>query len=145
MSTVNNITSSASTSSTNSTDTISNSTELNKDDFLKLLITQLKNQDPMSPMDDSQFVSQMAQFSSLEQMSNVATAISDLKESMVKLNSQSLLTQGAAMIGKNVVGTDSEGTEITGTISSVKWLDDSLTLMIGDTPLTMDNISEIKD
>jgi flagellar basal-body rod modification protein FlgD len=49
----------------------SSSQSLSKDDFLKLLVTQLQNQDPLNPQDSSQFVSQLAQFSSLEQMSNV--------------------------------------------------------------------------
>jgi flagellar basal-body rod modification protein FlgD len=49
----------------------SSSTTLGKDDFLKLLVTQLQNQDPMNPADSTQFVSQLAQFSSLEQLSSV--------------------------------------------------------------------------
>ena len=49
--------------------------ELGKDAFMNLFVTQLQNQDPLEPMDNTEFLSQMAQFSSLEQMQNIAGAI----------------------------------------------------------------------
>jgi flagellar basal-body rod modification protein FlgD len=53
-------------------------TELGKDEFLKILLTQLTNQDPMEPMNDREFVAQMAQFSALEQMTNMASEFQKL-------------------------------------------------------------------
>lgn len=64
------------------------SSELSKDAFLKLLVTELRYQDPMNPKEDKEFIAQMAQFSSLEQMQNMSQGFSGL--------------QGAAMLGKNI-------------------------------------------
>ena len=71
------------------------SNQLGKDDFLKLLITQLTNQDPTSPMEDTQFISQMAQFSSLEQMTN-------MNESFNKLAGMISSSQAASVLGRTV-------------------------------------------
>jgi len=56
-----------------------NTSEMGKDQFLQLLVTQLKYQNPLEPMDDKEFVAQMAQFSSLEQMQNMNTTFSSMK------------------------------------------------------------------
>ncbi|WP_227935814.1 flagellar hook assembly protein FlgD [Alkalihalobacillus deserti] len=71
---------------------------LGKDDFLKILITQLQNQDPSNPMDDREFIAQMAQFSSLEQMTNMNQAI----QKFVSLQSSQNLVQHSELIGKKV-------------------------------------------
>ena len=71
------------------------SQQLGKDDFLKLLITQLSNQDPTNPMEDTQFLAQMAQFTSLEQMTN-------MNESFNKMAAMINSSQAAATIGRTV-------------------------------------------
>jgi flagellar basal-body rod modification protein FlgD len=53
--------------------------QLGKDDFLMLLVTQLKNQDPLNPVDDKEFLAQLAQFSALEQMQNLNESFTSVK------------------------------------------------------------------
>lgn len=55
---------------------------LGKDEFLKLLVTQLRHQDPMQPLQDREFIAQMAQFSALEQMMNMAEEMRALRQSL---------------------------------------------------------------
>ena len=69
--------------------------DLGKDDFLKLLITQLSNQDPTSPMENTEFIAQMAQFSSLEQMTN-------MNQEFAKMNSMLVSSQAVGTIGKTI-------------------------------------------
>jgi flagellar basal-body rod modification protein FlgD len=71
---------------------------LGKDDFLNLLITQLQNQDPLSPMDSTEFSAQLAQFSSLEQLSNVNGNLESLLLYQASLNN----SQTVGLIGKNI-------------------------------------------
>ena len=64
---------------------------LDKNDFLKILITQLSHQDPTQPMDDKAFISQMAQFSSLEQMSNMSEGLAKVADLISRSQAVSLL------------------------------------------------------
>ncbi|MGI6119350.1 MAG: flagellar hook capping FlgD N-terminal domain-containing protein [Desulfosporosinus sp.] len=98
---------------------------LGKDDFLKLLIAQMRNQDPLNPIDNKDSIAQLAQFSSLEQMNNIAASMEALNSSMTFFCQQSSLLQGAAMIGKWVSGVVVAGeteTLLEGTVEAVKWL-----------------------
>jgi len=104
---------------------------LGKDDFLKLLVAQMQNQDPMNPTDDTQSIAEMAQFSALEQMTNISTSIDTLNTNMTNSMQQASLSQGAALIGKSVSGVDTDGTtKIAGTVEAVQWLDGNPTLQI---------------
>jgi flagellar basal-body rod modification protein FlgD len=92
--------------------------ELGKDQFLQLLITQLRYQDPISPVDDKEFIAQMAQFSSLEQMQNLNTNMSEMMLAQQKLTS---LGQATQMIGKSVELFTHEGESIFGEVSGVQF------------------------
>nr|WP_163971310.1 flagellar hook assembly protein FlgD [Oceanobacillus halotolerans] len=74
------------------------SPNLGKDEFLKILMTQLQNQDPLKPMEDKEFISQMASFSSLEQMMNMTSSIDQL----VANQTVSPIIEYSHMIGKEI-------------------------------------------
>lgn len=78
---------------------------LGKDDFLQLMITKLRYQDPMNPMDDADFIAQLAQFSTLEQMNNIATGIAASNQwdflQMQSINN----SMATGLIGKDIKAT----------------------------------------
>lgn len=89
----------------NSTSSYQPNNILDKDAFLKLLITELRYQDPIEPMKDRDFIAQMAQFSSLEQLQNLNIN----NEHLLKLNQIAFSFNTISMIGKKVVFKDDSG------------------------------------
>jgi flagellar basal-body rod modification protein FlgD len=77
---------------------------MGKNEFMTLLVAQLQNQDPLNPMDSTGFTAQLAQFSSLEQLQNVNTNLSDLSATQSALNN----AQAVGFIGKTVSATGSQ-------------------------------------
>ncbi|HEY7259698.1 MAG TPA: flagellar hook assembly protein FlgD [Gaiellales bacterium] len=109
---------------------------LGKDDFLKLLVTQLQHQDPMNPMDDKDFMGQMAQFSSLEQITNLVAATQ--REAF-----SSQMSQAVGLIGHQVSWVAADGTNGSGTVSKVSVVDGSIQIAVGDSQVTPDEIVQV--
>jgi flagellar basal-body rod modification protein FlgD len=86
--------------------------ELGKDDFLKLFVAQLQHQDPMNPMNDSDFMGQMASFSSLEQISNLAAANTQMAANLSS-------TSAIGLIGRTVSYVDANDEIHTGIVEKV--------------------------
>jgi len=102
----------------------SSNTTVDKNMFLKLLTAQMRNQDPMQPKDDSQWMSQMAQFSELEQISNLATSDSKIASSLSS-------SQALSLIGKSVTYLDAQGNPQQGVVDKVEMAGGSATLDVG--------------
>ncbi|GIN91372.1 hypothetical protein J6TS1_05630 [Siminovitchia terrae] len=127
-----------------------NNDSLGKDAFLKILFAQLQNQDPLSPMDDKEFIGQMATFSSLEQLIKMNESL----EKFVDSASQANLIAFSEFVGKEVTWhqiiesddplKDPEIIEGKGVVSSVQFMGDSVKIILEDgKELTPGNISEM--
>lgn len=110
--------------------------QLGKQEFLKLLIAQLRNQDPMKPMEDREFIAQLAQFSTLETMQN-------LDKRLEALANAQALGQAAAMIGKRVEAKLTDGTALTGLVSEVRVVSGNLQLMINGQAVPLNQVTTI--
>ena len=92
---------------------------MGKDQFLKLFVAQLQHQDPMNPMQDSDFMGQMASFSTLEQVSNLA--------------SENARSNAIGLLGRTVTYKDKDGAEHTGAVEKVSNKDGKPSLTVGGT------------
>jgi len=112
----------------------SSSKLVSEDTFLKLLVTQLQNQDPLNPQDSAQFVSQLASFSSLEQMTSLNTNMETVLETSV-----------TSLIGKTATVTDSSNTAgyTTGTITGIQYYSDGPAVKINGTDYLFSEVQNI--
>ncbi len=86
---------------------------LGSEDFMKLLAVQFQSQDPMKPMDDTAFIAQMAQFTSLSQSQAMTSE-------MVKLNASQQLSSANSFLGKQVIVDNGKGGTVTGEVAAVQ-------------------------
>lgn len=112
--------------------------QLGQNSFLQLLVTQLKNQDPSQPVNDSQWLSELANFSSLQQMQDINST----------LTGQSGLTQISSLsslIGQNVTtsATDSNGNPISGVVSGAGISNGTVSLTIGSNTVPLTDVTGI--
>jgi flagellar basal-body rod modification protein FlgD len=112
--------------------------ELGKDAFLKLLVAQLKYQDPLAPTDSSALMQQSATYSMVENMQNMQAAIESSS-----MNSTS--ASATALLGKNVTALANDGkTNITGVVSGVRFTSDGPVLKIGNVEVPLGRVKEVR-
>jgi flagellar basal-body rod modification protein FlgD len=123
------------TGGTISTSSSTSQGAIGQEDFFKLLITQLQYQDPMQPMEDKDFLAQMAQFNSLQQLETVS-------KSMDTLLSVSQLGQASNLVGKTETATV-DGEQVTGVVSKATIVNGDVSLQVGDKKFSIGSVTEI--
>jgi flagellar basal-body rod modification protein FlgD len=110
---------------------------LGADTFLKLLVAQLQYQNPLSPTDGTQFMSQLAQFAQVEKLNDISSSQTDA-------TSWQRAVLGEGLIGKTVSGTDTTGSAVTDLVSGLQITDAGPLLMLkGGGTMDVSNISNI--
>ncbi|MEH6954721.1 flagellar hook capping FlgD N-terminal domain-containing protein [Neobacillus drentensis] len=115
--------------------------QVDKDLFLQILTTQLRNQDPTQPMEDREMIAQMAQFSTLEQISNLNQAFNQFIDSQ-----QVDISRYSTMINKEVTWTDDvTGKEESGVVKGIIKKDDQFYYQVNDEEIPVGNIISAKE
>ncbi|ABO66455.1 MULTISPECIES: flagellar hook assembly protein FlgD [Geobacillus] len=113
---------------------------LGKDDFLKILLAQLQNQDPLNPMEDREFIAQMASFSSLEQMMNIA----NLMQQWMQASGRDALLRYSEWIGKTVHWQEDDST-MSAVVQSVMQKDGKIVLELNNgTTIAADVVTKVE-
>lgn len=108
---------------------------MGQEDFLKLITVQLANQDPLKPMEDTDFMAQMAQFTSLEQSSQMARDLVSLRADFARQSAASLL-------GREATVSTADG-ELTGPVESVDYTLDTTRVTIGGVTYPLDRVVRV--
>jgi len=110
--------------------------ELDGEAFLKLLVVQLQNQDPLNPMDNQQFITQMAQLTSLEELQSLNNTASSA-------SATGQLGLAASLIGRNVEWTDATGNLQRGTVQEAAHSATGTDLLINDTRVALSTVVRV--
>jgi|DewCreStandDraft_1066081.scaffolds.fasta_scaffold01541_15 flagellar basal-body rod modification protein FlgD len=112
-------------------------TDLGRDEFLKLLIAQLQNQDPLHPLEDRDFIVQLAQFQTLDQLEQLTQQL----QTTIELQQFSSAT---ALLGRTVEAVDEKGETVQGTVQAVAMEKGAAWLTVGETRVPLWNVLRVR-
>lgn len=107
-----------------------------QDQFLQLLVSQLQNQDPLDPVSDKEFISQLSQLSTLQ-------GIQDLNANFGEMLKLQQLTNGSSLLGKTVQYATPDGTQKTGTVDALTVQADRFVLTVGSDQIGLDQVGTV--
>lgn len=116
----------SSNNTTGSTSTTTKTPNADYNTFIKLLVAQMKNQDPTKPMDSTEFVSQLASFSAVEQQQQTNTKLDSMAQSLKNIMVDGPISRAEGYVGKYLSFTDEKGVVTSGTVQSVTIYSDGL-------------------
>lgn len=113
---------------------VSDAFGLGRDDFFKLFLAQLRNQDPTQPFDDKEFLAQLAQFSLIDTLNEVKRALGGTQ-----------LAQASGLLGRQVEGLADDGSPVSGIVDRILQGPSGLSLVVGDQTLRPDNVTRVTE
>lgn len=109
------------------------STSVDRDTFMKLLVAQLKNQDPTNPVEGAEFLAQTAQFTMVEKLEEVA-------KQNIELLAATRMSSASALVGRQVSYSGADGAETAGIVTAVRITADGPVLKVGATDVAMSDV-----
>lgn len=109
---------------------------LTRDEFMKILIAEVSNQDPMSPLDNKEFLGQLTNLQNLE-------STSTLTDTLKAMNKYQELGAASTLIGKTITGTADSGNLVKGAVTKVVVNKDSVSLVVGNETVALNNVQEV--
>ena len=110
--------------------------ELGQEAFLKLLVAQLKYQDPSNTSESTEFLAQTAQFTQVEKLGQMAQEQQNLVKAQMMLNA-------SGMVGRTITYPGPNGADVTGVVSSATFTGSTPTLRVGDTDVPLSSVKEV--
>lgn len=114
----------------------SNRAGVSRDDFMKILVTELSNQDPLEPMDNSQFLDQLIGLQTLEQSAAMTDNLRSFQNFME-------MSYGSSLVGKSVKALGNDGTTIEGVVSKVVLENGKASVVVGNQKVPVSAVREI--
>ncbi len=118
---------------------------LDENAFLQMMVTEMQYQDPLEPMDDTQFLSQLAQFTALEQMTNVAQTDQSVLSTLQSLAGIYQASYAHQLLGSNVVVTADDGSTVSGVVTAVRYVNGSPELVVNGTNYALSSLQQVSD
>ena len=118
------------------TPSASSRASISRDQFLKILVSELTSQDPLEPMSNNDFIQQLVGLQSLEQTANLTDSLSSFERFMQ-------MSSGSTMIGKSVKGLAANGEQVQGVVTKVVMENGTVNVVVGSQKVPVDSITEI--